>query len=152
MLLDVCVGEWRRGKRGGGGGGGGGERREEGGEGWREGRGGGRRGGKTRENLAQSECSNTLYLGRCRYGSVEGVNCEIGGQRHVVYYSPNVNLKFMYLFFAEVPGMPTGITTRSQTPDNLVVDWIDGSATRETGISNYSVSCRASTGNPITMV
>ena len=49
--------------------------------------------------------------------------------------------------------MPTGIATRSQTPDNLVVDWIDGSATRETGISNYSVSCREnSTGNPITMV
>ena len=68
--------------------------------------------------------------------------------------SPNelFAFKFMYLFFAEAPGMPTGITTRSQTPDNLVVDWIDGSATRETGISNYSVSCRASTGNPITMV
>lgn len=49
--------------------------------------------------------------------------------------------------------MPVDITTRTQAPNNLIVDWLDAAATREAGISNYNVSCveTGSQDNPITM-
>jgi hypothetical protein len=51
-----------------------------------------------------------------------------------------LGINVVSLCFVVVPGTPTGLTIRSPSPEDLVIDWIDSGATREQ-VSNYTISC-----------